>query len=1002
MLDRYFCHFICLNFHFSYFVVQATRMIRAIFILLCSLPSCLCAQTGTKFKDDYAALGTFYSGGEYRIALDLAEGIIAKDSTQEMAWVYKAYIHNFQKQYGDAARAFRRLASIDPNSANYWNNAGWFSLLDDKPDSTILYCNRSISLNGDDYSAFLNKAHAYFRKNEFRQAEYWYLLTSEMIPNRQALNQGPLADFILLDSLKPSPHFKLLRDLFIDDFALIKDNKQSNLILDSIYTLAISDKPKEERSDPLIELKKRFIAAQQNEPVKRMRLLSIYNYDVGRDDMYTGNLFRGVKEYISESVKYAFILRDSMFLYNLYSTLSKDVLKLTKLALKEKMNDDAIYFAQMALSTAEEFKLPAKKPYAIYNIGEAYYETGRYSQATKQFLSALSLFDKKKDREYYELTLNRLMLAYDDLNKVDSMTFYNDLLLKSLKENNDRGESYFVTLKNFAITMMNRGNYTEGLPKCLAILKEFSEVPAYLSDISSICETVGLGYFHQGKKEEARTYFLRAIESYKKYIRHFKKENDGKGPAFIANETDIAYLYLKKMAVEKGNTDVFFNYTEESKENLLYYLLTQKEYPDNITSLQQVQQKLSVDAAAISFSNTNDARAIHSIGFTRDKKFLSTHEHEKLQQEAKKIEKFNLFGLLNKIAGYDVTKNIAHGYGVRMLPFIYCFQNSVSSKTKRGLIVKRSVSDSTALSDDARIAVSRLLYDFYIKPHEAMLEGKKTLYISSDLTLNYIPFETLIDENGKYLADRFTIIYVPSFTIKDILEQRTYDESGSMMAFGNADYSGYHPEKLGGKAYDHAHTNVSWEDLEGTSRELDMIRKQVQGSKIYEQEDLSETILKKLSADKKLQNISILHFAVHGMGSIMTGEKDNTLIVTEPDNGSEDGYLQFYEAYHLDMHPRLVCLSACETAFGAPTTDGSSSTMATAFIAGGAGACIGTNWKVSDDATAIFMKEFYALVQQKVNYAEALQLVRKKFISGGFGKEYMHPFYWAPFKYYGF
>jgi CHAT domain-containing protein len=181
-----------------------------------------------------------------------------------------------------------------------------------------------------------------------------------------------------------------------------------------------------------------------------------------------------------------------------------------------------------------------------------------------------------------------------------------------------------------------------------------------------------------------------------------------------------------------------------------------------------------------------------------------------------------------------------------------------------------------------------------------------------------------------------------------------------------------------------------------------MISREMPGSEVFQQKKLSESFLKEISEKKLLEDASILHFALHGMGSIVTGEKDNSLIVTEPDGGTEDGYLQFYEIYFLNIHPRLVCLSACETAYGTPAADGSNASLAMAFLAAGAGSCIGTNWKVSDEGTTLFMKEFYSLVKSGVNYADALHQVKQKFISGSMGKQFQQPFFWAPFKYYGF
>jgi CHAT domain-containing protein len=112
--------------------------------------------------------------------------------------------------------------------------------------------------------------------------------------------------------------------------------------------------------------------------------------------------------------------------------------------------------------------------------------------------------------------------------------------------------------------------------------------------------------------------------------------------------------------------------------------------------------------------------------------------------------------------------------------------------------------------------------------------------------------------------------------------------------------------------------------------------------------------------------------------------------------------LQFYEAFELEIHPQMVCLSACETGIGMIDQDGSLATMGTAFLAAGAKAVLVTNWSIDDAATAIFMKDVYQQVRTTgKSYAAAVANTKRKFINGDFGEPYKNPFYWAPFKYYG-
>ncbi len=56
-----------------------------------------------------------------------------------------------------------------------------------------------------------------------------------------------------------------------------------------------------------------------------------------------------------------------------------------------------------------------------------------------------------------------------------------------------------------------------------------------------------------------------------------------------------------------------------------------------------------------------------------------------------------------------------------------------------------------------------------------------------DGVLNFIPFEALIDEQGKYLAEAYTISYAQSLAVLDLVGQRQYAQDRKpLLAFGGA------------------------------------------------------------------------------------------------------------------------------------------------------------------------------------------------------------------------
>ena len=63
-----------------------------------------------------------------------------------------------------------------------------------------------------------------------------------------------------------------------------------------------------------------------------------------------------------------------------------------------------------------------------------------------------------------------------------------------------------------------------------------------------------------------------------------------------------------------------------------------------------------------------------------------------------------------------------------------------------------------------------------------------------------------------------------------------------------------------------------------------------------------------------------------------------------------------------------------------------------AFMNAGASAVVASLWSVSDESTAMLMKEFYRELSTGKSVGEALRAAQLKIM-----EQYPHPFYWAPF-----
>lgn len=104
-------------------------------------------------------------------------------------------------------------------------------------------------------------------------------------------------------------------------------------------------------------------------------------------------------------------------------------------------------------------------------------------------------------------------------------------------------------------------------------------------------------------------------------------------------------------------------------------------------------------------------------------------------------------------------------------------------------------------------------------------------------------------------------------------------------------------------------------------------------------------------------------------------------------------FLTMSDVLALRLNAEVVTLSACETGLGKNVRAEGIIGLPRAFMFAGASSVVVSLWKVADDSTAEFMKEFYSNIAAGKDKAASLALARHRLRESG--KD--NPFFWAPF-----
>ncbi|MEO8436168.1 MAG: CHAT domain-containing tetratricopeptide repeat protein [Pyrinomonadaceae bacterium] len=336
-----------------------------------------------------------------------------------------------------------------------------------------------------------------------------------------------------------------------------------------------------------------------------------------------------------------------------------------------------------------------------------------------------------------------------------------------------------------------------------------------------------------------------------------------------------------------------------------------------------------------------------------------------------------------------------------------------------------------ALGDPLRREVrelSRSLDEKVMQPIRALLGDANQLLISPDGALNLIPFEALLDGQGRYLIQGFSVNYLTSG--RDLLRMQVARASKSnplAMAdplFGEpalelplrADAT---TKPAGRNSGRRGVTNardlseVYFAPLGGTAEEARSIGKLFSDMNLLIGTQATESALKQVVAPR------ILHLATHGFflqeaaatvnppgaprGTGGNARIDNPLLrsglalagANLRSSGKDDGVLTALEASGLNLWgTKLVVLSACDTGLGEVRNGEGVYGLRRAFALAGAESLVMSLWPISDYSTRTLMTSYYKNLRSGLGRGEALRHVQLDMLRRN---PKLHPFYWANF-----
>jgi len=182
--------------------------------------------------------------------------------------------------------------------------------------------------------------------------------------------------------------------------------------------------------------------------------------------------------------------------------------------------------------------------------------------------------------------------------------------------------------------------------------------------------------------------------------------------------------------------------------------------------------------------------------------------------------------------------------------------------------------------------------------------------------------------------------------------------------------------------------------FEDTGKEL---RYSMDEAEAIEKEVTASILFKKEATKSKFlavaQQYNILHLSTHASGGDFVIPAHIEFI---------DDVMLLHELYSLELSPKLVVLSACETGIGKLQKGEGAMSVARGFQYAGAKNLLFSLWKVNDLSTSQLMASFYESFGKtesavEANHQSKIEYLNNKKISNA----KKSPYYWSSFVYYG-
>ncbi len=628
--------------------------------------------------------------------------------------------------------------------------------------------------------------------------------------------------------------------------------------------------------------------------------------------------------------------------YGYRAELSKTYNNLGDIFFSKKNYSLALIFHHKAKDIQEKLGFESTLPRSYRAIAENLQLSGELSRAILWYKEAI----KTAKRLGLEIELSRAYLKmssiyYHDYNRLDSALYY---AIKNI-EINDRLRST-NKLEDHRQSFVNESlDALEIALECAFLMEDF-EMAFTLSEKERAGKLSDLIVQGANDSKKIPSWLRRRYESVESQLisinQYLNRNLNVKVRKDLIRERDSLYQLLRDV-------------TEQGRINAPNFMSLV--YPKTANS-KQIQDVLNRDEVLISFS----------------------------------INGADVFAL---IIAQETKKSLKLGSSAEISKLVDRFRQEFIEQQKIVLLKDDRLKQINL--DEKFFQISQNIYQaIWAKLDSTGLLEHKKIILVPDGYLNYLPFEIIIKDKTQkeyseyqYLIREYGISYYPSAT-----SFHYYRVDSSNQRKPPLDFFGVANSKF--ENANCTNTGRFFGDLSNQTLHINAIQSLFpkERSAVLIDESANEGNLKKAA----LSDYRYLHFSTHG---IINSEMPEFSSILLQSGEFEDGCLNLYEIFDLQLNADLVTLSACETALGKLVKGEGMVGFTHALMHAGSSSLILSLWEVEDLSTNQLFFNYYEELTSEGAEDKIVPLRATKLKMIGSINSYSNPDFWAPFVFIG-